>query len=212
MTKLDQIAVEVDNVNAVLPQTQCQECGYQGCKPYAEAIVNDNERIDLCLPGGTQVLQKLGELTGQDPTPYWEGMKNKQKPQQVAVIREDECIGCTKCIQTCPVDAIIGASKQMHTIIQSECTGCELCVEPCPVDCIDIMRTGEANAITQQQADHYRQRYEARQEREAKRRQKERRRYQKAKNAYQEQKQASKDDKKQFIQEALQRVQDKKQS
>lgn len=212
MTKLEQIIVEVEDIDAVLPQTQCQECGYQGCKPYAEAIVNDNERIDLCLPGGTQVLQKLGKLTGQDPTPYWEGMEHKQKPQQVAVIREDECIGCTKCIQACPVDAIIGASKQMHTIIQSECTGCELCVEPCPVDCIDIMRTGEANAITQQQADHYRQRYYTHQEREAKRRQKERRRYQKAKNAYQEQKQASKDDKKQFIQEALQRVQDKKQS
>lgn len=212
MSKLKDIAVEVEQINAVLPQTQCQECGYQGCKPYAEAIVHNNESIDRCLPGGTQVLQKLGELTGQDPSPYWEAMQQKQKPQQVAVIREDECIGCTKCIQACPVDAIIGASKQMHTIIQSECTGCELCIEPCPVDCIDLMQTGEANAITQKQADHYRQRYEARQKREEQRRQAERKRYQKAKNAYHEQKQADQQDKKQFIQDALQRVKKKKQS
>lgn len=210
MSKLNQIAIEVEDVDAVLPQTQCQECGYNGCRPYAEAIVHNNERIDLCLPGGTSVLQKLGQLTQQDPTPYWEQMQNKQKPQQIAVIREDECIGCTKCIQACPVDAIIGASKQMHTIIAQECTGCELCIEPCPVDCIELMQTGEANAITQAQADHYRQRYEAHQQRQEKRRQAERRRYQKAKNAYHEKKQASKADKQAFIQQALQRAQQKK--
>lgn len=210
MNKLTTIPIEVEDVNAVLPQTQCQECGYQGCQPYADAIVNNNERIDLCLPGGTRVLGRLGDVTGQDPTPYWQEMEQKQKPKQVAIIREDECIGCTKCIQACPVDAIIGANKQMHTIIADECTGCELCIDPCPVDCIELMQTGQANAITQAESNHYRQRYEARQQRQEKRRQAERRRYQKAKNAYQDKKHASKEDKKQFIQQALQRAQQKK--
>ena len=136
----------IDAIDAVLPQTQCRLCQYQGCRPYAQAIVEQGEQIDRCLPGGTAVLTQLAQLVHQDPQLYWQTMTEKAKPPLVAVIRESECIGCTKCIQACPVDAIIGASKQMHTIIADACTGCELCVEPCPVDCIDLI-PAEKSAI-----------------------------------------------------------------
>jgi electron transport complex protein RnfB len=123
----------VDQINALLPQTQCGQCGYPGCKPYAEAISN-GEEINRCPPGGETTIQALADLLQVEPKP----LDAEEKPPQVAFIREDECIGCTKCIQACPVDAILGAAKQMHTIITSECTGCDLCVEPCPVDCIEM--------------------------------------------------------------------------
>ncbi len=122
-----------DQVNALLPQTQCGQCGYPGCKPYSEAIAN-GEAINRCPPGGEATIQALADLLGVEPQP----LDAEEKPKQVAFIREDECIGCTKCIQACPVDAILGAAKQMHTVIVSECTGCDLCVEPCPVDCIEM--------------------------------------------------------------------------
>jgi len=122
-----------------LPQTQCELCGYKGCRPYAEAMVQGKAEINLCLPGGIKTLQALGEAMHRDPTPFVKEMGAKQKWPSVAVIREEECIGCMKCIQVCPVDAIIGGAKQMHTVLTDECTGCDLCLEPCPVDCIDVI-------------------------------------------------------------------------
>ena len=128
-----------DKLNAILPQTQCGLCGHGGCKPYAEAMANAGEAINLCPPGGVSVLQQLAELTAQDANPYKEQLQREQKPAQTVVIREDECIGCKKCIKACPVDAIVGSGKLMHTVIQHDCTGCELCIEPCPMDCIDLV-------------------------------------------------------------------------
>lgn len=126
----------IDEIDAVLPQTQCGQCGYPGCRPYAEAIASGEAEINLCPPGGEDGIQKLAELLGVDPIPF--GGDGVVKPKSVAFIDENTCIGCTLCIQACPVDAIVGAAKQMHTIIESECTGCELCVAPCPVDCISM--------------------------------------------------------------------------
>ncbi len=128
-----------DDIDALLPQTQCTLCGYAGCLPYAEAILYKRESIDKCLPGGVEVLMRLGALMHVDPAPFVEAMKEKAKLPERAVIDESACIGCKKCIQVCPVDAILGASKQMHSVIQDECTGCELCVPVCPVDCIDMV-------------------------------------------------------------------------
>lgn len=127
----------VDKIDAVLPQTQCGQCGYPGCRPYAEAIANGEAEINLCPPGGEEGIKKLSELLGVEPIPL--GGSAQPKPKSVAFIDENICIGCTLCIQACPVDAIAGAAKQMHTIIASECTGCELCVAPCPVDCISMI-------------------------------------------------------------------------
>ncbi|GLP97885.1 electron transport complex subunit RsxB [Paraferrimonas sedimenticola] len=124
----------VDQIDAILPQTQCGQCGYPGCKPYAEAIAN-GEAINKCPPGGTSTMEKIADLMGVDPQPVEE---TEASVPRVAYIREAECIGCTKCIQACPVDAIVGAGKLMHTVIESQCTGCDLCVDPCPVDCIDM--------------------------------------------------------------------------
>ncbi|XUO84315.1 electron transport complex subunit RsxB [Halomonas sp. KM007] len=125
----------VEQINALLPQTQCGQCGYPGCRPYAEAI-NQGDAINKCPPGGDATVVALAELLGREPAPL-----DGEAPSEdrVAFIREAECIGCTKCIQACPVDAIIGAAKQMHTVIEDECTGCDLCVAPCPVDCIDML-------------------------------------------------------------------------
>lgn len=130
--------VSVNEIDALLPQTQCGECDYPGCRPYAKAIADGEADIDRCPPGGVITLEALAKLVDEDPAPYREDVLAKTRPPALALIREDECIGCTKCIQACPVDAIIGSAKQMHTVIASECTGCGLCVEPCPVDCIDL--------------------------------------------------------------------------
>ena len=127
----------VDQINDILPQTQCGQCGYPGCRPYAEAITN-GEAINRCPPGGEATIANLADLLDVEVLPLDEEHEEKDAAA-VAYIREDECIGCTKCIQACPVDAILGAAKQMHTVISSECTGCDLCVEPCPVDCIDMI-------------------------------------------------------------------------
>ncbi|MCF1439313.1 MAG: electron transport complex subunit RsxB [Shewanella sp.] len=126
----------VDQLEATLPQTQCGQCGYPGCRPYAEAIAN-GEKINRCPPGGTATMEKLAELMGVDPEPVAAAEEDPIK--KVAYIREAECIGCTKCIQACPVDAIVGTGKMMHTVIAADCTGCDLCVAPCPVDCIDML-------------------------------------------------------------------------
>lgn len=126
----------VEQIDDILPQTQCGQCGYPGCRPYAEAIANGDD-INKCPPGGESTIRKLADLMGVEATPLNEAQTESVK--RVAYIREDECIGCTKCIQACPVDAIVGASKLMHTVLIDECTGCDLCVEPCPVDCIDMV-------------------------------------------------------------------------
>ena len=125
-----------EQINALLPQTQCGQCGYPGCKPYAQAIAG-GDKINKCPPGGEATIQALADLLDVEVEPL--DAVEGEKPKMVAFIREAECIGCTKCIQACPVDAIVGAAKQMHTVIISECTGCDLCVEPCPVDCIDML-------------------------------------------------------------------------
>ena len=124
----------VEELDALLPQTQCGQCGYPGCKPYAKAIA-DGDDINKCPPGGEAVMLQLAERMGIEP----KQLDGEEKPKLIAFIREDECIGCTKCIQACPVDAILGATRQMHTVITDECTGCELCVAPCPTDCIDML-------------------------------------------------------------------------
>ena len=126
----------VDKIDAILPQTQCGQCGFAGCKPYAEALAKGEADINLCPPGGEDGIKRLAELLGVDPKPLGEGLATK--PKAVAVIDENTCIGCTLCIQACPVDAIVGAAKQMHVIVADQCTGCELCLPPCPVDCIHM--------------------------------------------------------------------------
>jgi len=127
----------VEQLDALLPQTQCGQCGYPGCKPYAQALA-DGESINKCAPGGEETIKKIADLLGVDVQPLDETHEQDNTPK-VAFIIEEDCIGCTKCIQACPVDAIIGAAKQMHTIIIDECTGCDLCVAPCPVDCIKMI-------------------------------------------------------------------------
>lgn len=127
----------VDQIDEILPQTQCGQCGYPGCRPYAEAIANGDD-VNKCPPGGEATVQKLADLMGVEAKPL-AGGEAAEPVKKVAYIREDECIGCTKCIQACPVDAILGATRQMHTVLIDHCTGCDLCVEPCPVDCIDMV-------------------------------------------------------------------------
>ncbi len=128
----------VDQIDKILPQTQCGQCTYPGCRPYAEAIAKGEADINQCPPGGEAVIQSLADLLGRDAKPLNED-HGEHKDKLVAVIDEQVCIGCTLCIQACPVDCILGAAKQMHTVIEDECTGCELCVPPCPVDCIDMV-------------------------------------------------------------------------
>ncbi len=127
----------VDQIDSLLPQTQCGQCGHPGCRPYAEGIAA-GEEINKCPPGGEETIHALADLLDVE-APALDAEHGVEKPKTVAVIREDECIGCTKCIQACPIDAILGSAKHMHTVIASECTGCDLCVEPCPVDCIDMV-------------------------------------------------------------------------
>lgn len=127
----------VDKIDALLPQTQCGQCGYPGCRPYAEAIAAEEAEINHCPPGGEVTMIALADLLGRDPVPLDAAVVEKQE-NAVAVIDEQACIGCTLCIQACPVDAILGAAKQMHTVIAHECTGCALCLPPCPVECITM--------------------------------------------------------------------------
>lgn len=131
----------VERIDRLLPQTQCGQCGFEGCRPYAEALAQGEAGIDHCPPGGDAGARALAKLLGVPALPY-DRERGECKPGIVAVIIEADCIGCTKCIQACPVDAIVGASKLMHTVIAPLCTGCELCVAPCPVDCIVMQPAG----------------------------------------------------------------------
>ena len=133
----------VDKIDAILPQTQCGQCGFPGCKPYAQAIAKGEAEINQCPPGGEEGIRKLADLLGKEFKPL-SAEHGVEKPKQVAVIDEALCIGCTLCTQACPVDAIVGAAKQMHTIVSPLCTGCELCVPPCPVDCIRMAAVAES--------------------------------------------------------------------
>lgn len=125
-------------IDKKLPQTQCGQCGYPGCKPYAEALAKGEAEVNLCIPGGEPTMLEIAELLQVEPKPM-DAEASQPKPPMVALINEDLCIGCVLCIKACPVDAIVGATKMMHTVIKKECTGCELCVPVCPVDCIDMV-------------------------------------------------------------------------
>ena len=126
-----------EQIDKILPQTQCGQCGYPGCKPYADALAAGEADVNLCVPGGTEVMILISEITGLEPKEM-DAADDIVKIKETAFIDEDICIGCVLCIKACPVDAILGATKLMHTVIQSECTGCELCVPVCPVDCIEM--------------------------------------------------------------------------
>ena len=127
-----------EKINSILPQTQCGKCEFSGCEPYAEAISEGKADINQCPPGGKSGILKIAKLLKVDYKPLNERY-GIEKPKEIAIIEEDKCIGCTLCILACPVDAILGASKNMHTVITEECTGCELCIAPCPVDCIKMI-------------------------------------------------------------------------
>lgn len=161
----------IDAIDRLLPQTQCERCSYPGCRPYAEAILNEGAPINRCAPGGVKTMQAIAKFLNRPE----EALTSEQTdvcdlPKKLAVIDEAKCIGCTLCIQACPVDSIIGAPKQMHIVLIDECTGCELCIAPCPMDCITLIPTdpplptwtvGE-NESLQQKADHARERFIAR--------------------------------------------------
>jgi H+/Na+-translocating ferredoxin:NAD+ oxidoreductase subunit B len=129
----------VDKIDALLPQTQCGQCTFPGCRPYAQAIADGEVDINQCPPGGETTIIALADLLGRDAIPLNPENGVEEDIKTVAVIDEEICIGCTLCIQACPVDAILGAAKQMHTVIADECTGCDLCLPPCPVDCIEMV-------------------------------------------------------------------------
>jgi Na+-translocating ferredoxin:NAD+ oxidoreductase subunit B len=160
-----------DQIEHLLPQTQCTKCGYAGCRPYAQAIADGSAAINQCPPGGIEGVARLARLLGRAARPVIpilpiNPVNGVERPRPVALIDESLCIGCTLCIQACPVDAILGAPKQMHTILPDLCTGCDLCVAPCPVDCISMHPvTGQLtgwDAWSQDQADAARARHDAR--------------------------------------------------
>ncbi|MGA9421257.1 MAG: electron transport complex subunit RsxB, partial [Rhodanobacteraceae bacterium] len=153
-----------NRIDALLPQTQCRQCGYAGCQPYADAIAGGDAPINRCPPGGAAGIRQLADLLDREIIAL-DPACGVEKPRAVAWIDESACIGCTKCIQACPVDAIVGAAKRMHTILTDECTGCELCLAPCPVDCIAMLpvpvnETDSPPAAARVRAEHARQRFQ----------------------------------------------------
>jgi electron transport complex protein RnfB len=153
--------ITIDQIDALLPQTQCGQCSYQGCRPYAEAIASGEADINQCPPGGDEGVKHIANLLGLPAKPM-NTQFGQHKPKSVAFIIEADCIGCVKCIAACPVDAILGAAKFMHTVIADECTGCELCIEPCPMDCIIMLPVEEKPEQKTAKALHAKQRYGAR--------------------------------------------------
>ncbi|MGQ0530439.1 MAG: RnfABCDGE type electron transport complex subunit B [Panacagrimonas sp.] len=153
-----------DLLDALLPQTQCTRCGYPACRPYAEALAAGTTEINRCPPGGTAGIDRLARELGRPALPLDPDCGVEKMVETVARVIEADCIGCTKCIQACPVDAIVGAMNLMHTVITEECNGCELCIPPCPVDCI-VMEPAPHQAPAFEHAAHYRERYESRQAR-----------------------------------------------
>lgn len=133
--------ITLESIESCLPQTQCGLCDYPGCKPYAEAILNGEAAIDHCHPGREKTLDALGALLSINTAPYREKVIAQYETPQVAFIDKEACIGCTKCLPPCPIDAIVGMRKQMHTVIADVCTGCGLCIEPCPMDCISLVES-----------------------------------------------------------------------
>jgi H+/Na+-translocating ferredoxin:NAD+ oxidoreductase subunit B len=157
-----------DTIDALLPQTQCEQCGFHGCRPYADAIAAGEAGIDRCPPGGSAGIVRLAALLDRPVVPL-DTSRGIEKPRTLARVIEADCIGCTKCIQVCPVDAIVGAAKMMHAVIDDLCTGCELCVPACPVDCITLDPMPLAQADDRGHADSARIRFvrrEARLDRE----------------------------------------------
>ncbi len=156
-----------DKINDILPQTQCRQCGFSGCRPYAEAIATGDADINQCPPGGMAGIAKIARLLNRDSKPL-NTAHGETKPKMLAVINESACIGCTLCIEACPVDAILGATQQIHAVINDECTGCELCIAPCPVDCISMAPLAQYDIPeatpehTQQKTFAARARYESR--------------------------------------------------
>jgi Na+-translocating ferredoxin:NAD+ oxidoreductase subunit B len=167
------IKILADRIEDLLPQTQCTKCGYPACRPYAEAVANGEANYNQCPPGGAEGIARLAALLGKPVIPL-NSANGVERPRPLAVIDEQVCIGCTLCMQACPVDAIVGAPKQMHTVIAELCTGCDLCVPPCPVDCISMPPvTGEAtgwDAWSQSRADAARARHDRREARLARER------------------------------------------
>ena len=157
-----------ERIDALLPQTQCTRCGYPACADYARAVARTEADINQCPPGGSAGVEKIARLLGRAPVPL-NPANGVEKPREIARIDEAVCIGCTKCIQACPVDAIMGASKLMHTVIVEECTGCELCIAPCPVDCIDMVPAAIDADEALRRAPLHRNRYVARATRLARR-------------------------------------------
>jgi H+/Na+-translocating ferredoxin:NAD+ oxidoreductase subunit B len=154
-----------DDIDALLPQTQCTRCGYPGCRPYAEAIVRGEADINQCPPGGAATLGRLAELLRREPLTL-NPANGEEGPALVAQIDEDVCIGCARCLPPCPTDAILGARRQMHTVILELCTGCELCIAPCPVDCISLVaRASLPDAPPEPEPPANRRRYQAHNER-----------------------------------------------
>lgn len=157
-----------EHIDAILPQTQCTQCGYEGCRPYAEALASGEAGINQCPPGGDSGIRALAQLLVRPYVPL-NPAHGAIRPKMLAIIDEARCIGCTLCIKACPVDAILGAHKQMHTVLADECTGCELCVAPCPVDCIGMQPLenqewdyAQPTSHARQVADIARARYQAR--------------------------------------------------
>jgi electron transport complex protein RnfB len=147
-------------IDALFPQTQCTRCGYPACRDYAQAIADGAADINQCPPGGATGIELIADLLGRTARPL-NPANGVEKPAELALIDEEVCIGCTKCIQACPVDAIVGASKLMHTVLVDECTGCELCIPPCPVDCITMVPAHDDRPAIAR-APHFRTRFDAR--------------------------------------------------
>jgi Na+-translocating ferredoxin:NAD+ oxidoreductase subunit B len=153
-----------DRIDAALPQTQCTRCGYPACRPYAEAVAAGSAEINRCPPGGAAGVQRIAAILGRDPIALDPSCGAEKSVETVARVVEQDCIGCTKCIQACPVDAIVGGPLLMHTVITSECNGCELCIPPCPVDCIVMVPKPDMPSAFERAA-YYRGRFNARNER-----------------------------------------------